>query len=707
MPVAKKPKTFVKKDDLAEALQNTCPDHYTCQSCKDLPKLSLLLQAAGEGLISAEQLKTTYPTQTSVIKCYLRTHVKDPTLLEVVDEYVLAISKLHRRGSIIANLLIQQELSRADVQPEDRLPRSIFVSDSAFQLATKYDKLKHCFFPERYIVGKTTTLDPAVQGILDDYADALQHLLPTAWQETAALGIWDQALNNLGSTYVGNIKVQIMTHFVRRLDKYAATTLVLDEGTPRAEFCSSLKFKVRPLTIHDNDFQLLTDMRTLRGAENATVWASKELEFSKALFNMHCFLVLKDCGDTFLPVGKRGRKYAYIDHKISEGLRRVAAARAAAARGVKRPRFDASDAILGITRDSFNSMRKEVRKSCQARSKARNQSAGAKKNKRWNRVGHGSMPKDARVLTLLTDGIGLSITLERPARSIPEARKAAPQQVAAARSQDQRLDFVGVDTGRAKIATFAHEGGGAAGERRSQGTLTRSNYYWQMHDKSHKKWCQQRAAQPGVAAALQGLAVAGAMTGRDSSSWRLVLEAEAQHWGVLEEEYYKSVDYAVWKMRLYRLKRASLDRFCNTMLKCGDEKQPLVLGVGNGKFPATGRGEQAVPTTAFDRAVLRAVRRSPRQVLRLKVDEFRTTVACHKCHQRNEAATKESGGRSRRLRQCGNCHSETSANGRYKVDRDYNAAKNMVLLAKCLYFGEERPAAFSRGQALPAAHAAA
>ena len=77
-----------------------------------------------------------------------------------------------------------------------------------------------------------------------------------------------------------------------------------------------------------------------------------------------------------------------------------------------------------------------------------------------------------------------------------------------------------------------------------------------------------------------------------------------------------------------RLGRSCRDRFARKLLSQGDMSRPLVLGTGNASFKCTGKGEMAVPTTDLDKAVVRQLLRmkSQRKILRLFIDEFRTTV---------------------------------------------------------------------------------
>ena len=73
----KKTGAFVKKVDLLERLQQDCstiqlfPPDAPSKVKKTWRALDMLHQCAAQGHVTDEELLSTYPTQTSVIKCYL------------------------------------------------------------------------------------------------------------------------------------------------------------------------------------------------------------------------------------------------------------------------------------------------------------------------------------------------------------------------------------------------------------------------------------------------------------------------------------------------------------------------------------------------------------------------------------------------------------------------------------------------------------
>jgi hypothetical protein len=181
--------------------------------------------------------------------------------------------------------------------------------------------------------------------------------------------------------------------------------------------------------------------------------------------------------------------------------------------------------------------------------------------------------------------------------------------------------------------------------------------------------------------------------------WKRYLDEEARHRDMLEDEFVVNKERAVWKMVTFCYKKSSLDRaaerLIQAMTKAVPVERPLVLGVGAAGFASTGRGELPAPTAAMTRAMERALRRveaAGRRVIRLRVDEFRTTLCCCRCGQVTQAAvirdpkTGEAR-RSRRLRSCSTC----CAPAVKQCDRDVQGVRNILFLTMYEYYGAERP----------------
>jgi hypothetical protein len=162
----------------------------------------------------------------------------------------------------------------------------------------------------------------------------------------------------------------------------------------------------------------------------------------------------------------------------------------------------------------------------------------------------------------------------------------------------------------------------------------------------------------------------------------------------MKQEFLIDKERALWKMRLFRLKTRSLDKAVQKVFDKA-KGRPIVLGVGDAKFPATGPGEKSMPTTQFVRAILKAKYRYHSRVKLLNIDEFKTTVCCCGCGTETRPAflpNLNPPRSSRRLRLCTVC----SAPGVKLRDRDIQAARNILWLTQCKFLGAERPEYLSR-----------
>jgi hypothetical protein len=367
-------------------------------------------------------------------------------------------------------------------------------------------------------------------------------------------------------------------------------------------------------------------------------------------------------------------------------------------------------------------------------------------------------PQGAELTSIRTDGVGVSlcftVTGRKPARTFDSS--ADVQQVLQGRT---RVAYAGVDPGSVNPVTVqaaylpdsldlnaspdsfwwrsrtdcsagcTHEGCicgcSSSSERtpvRTEGSvLSAGTYYKRGLIRQQQRWQKKRRSKhPSYVAACSGLSETGTWKTPDTQSFRAMcsrlngLAADFHSYDV------ESVDAAKRRMLLFRRKRSLLDQTAQravdmalkTAEKAGEHADALVMGYGNASTK-TPRGCAPVPhkelRTAFRRALdrvkakaaqgSRIVQRGPRVVLLLSIDEFRTSMLCHVCHEKMvERKIKLPGsGREcpdRNFRFCSHCGSATE--GARKRSRDGNAADNMLYKAWLLAKGLEMPTAFRR-----------
>ena len=234
--------------------------------------------------------------------------------------------------------------------------------------------------------------------------------------------------------------------------------------------------------------------------------------------------------------------------------------------------------------------------------------------------------------------------------------------------------------------------------------FTRSRYYYEMHYHQNRKWELDRmATKPAIRNILEVLSQSGGINNCDRDSWERFFTVERSFHDDLRDEFVVFNGRALWRMRMFRWKRASLDRAISAMLDKSTRGEPvhrpLVVAVGNAKFRPCGPGELPAPTSALSIAIRRGInnlhKRTNRRVRILAPWEHRTTMCCCACGsvtskamimRRNKRTVMRENGWSGRLRTCTCCNTE----GKVR-DRDIQASRNILWLAIHEYYGLERP----------------
>lgn len=211
------------------------------------------------------------------------------------------------------------------------------------------------------------------------------------------------------------------------------------------------------------------------------------------------------------------------------------------------------------------------------------------------------------------------------------------------------------------------------------------------------------------------------------------LQALSRHWRTLKEEYLEGEsadEYAKWRMTLFRGKRATIDRFIRKALRSqdrgGEPTPPIELSIGAAKFAATGKGEEAVPTSSMLREIIRVIRVHKMRVrLNKAVDEYLTTQVCYRSGERMTKVTarlycctspmctcrplrpSRRPGATRRYElteEADDVVNKTDGSSVYRLaneagrrrNRDVNAARNLLIIGYATVAGQERPAPLRR-----------
>lgn len=285
------------------------------------------------------------------------------------------------------------------------------------------------------------------------------------------------------------------------------------------------------------------------------------------------------------------------------------------------------------------------------------------------------LPKQAGFSgTIQTDGTSIVFHFKRPKQSMTKEELKQNIEKTKELFKDKKIRKLGCDPGRASIYTIVEE------KSDKTWTLSRKEYYsisgiYQARKQS-EKW--SKGIQPNLNAlskvSSKGLSI---------KSYEEYLQVFIDNFQPLWKEY-SSKYWAEQRLRLYGGKKRCFDRFWNNILgKENERNQETVIAFGGGKFAPGGKGEISVPTSrAFKEC------KKQKQLKVLVVDEFRTSKLHNKTNQLLQLV-KENGA-ERSLRGLLWCCSTISEKQGFFVNRDVNAAKNILKISL------ERPEIFTR-----------
>jgi hypothetical protein len=710
----------------------------------------------------------------------------------------------------------------------DGFKRMFALFDDADRVTSS--PLKHAFLPELWQEDRC----PLVECVLQTQPNLPP--APDGWRSIGNSkskdgGWWHNSVNRMITKFWGNIKVHATAGLMGAVQGYLSVA-PLDPDTARSELRDVTVRRLRPIVAHNDDWEMAMALRTVLSHDGVLDdgWLPKRPRFSRDVMVLHLFLTrFGAAGRSYLPVAGRGRKYAYIDAKVAEGMFIAAereeaskatrdaakasrdAARAAsdaakkaaketklaakanpgAAKASKKDRADAKAAadkadaeakaaakraraeaaerkktadaearyeagsvcvgdLLSLTPRHLNERRSKLRAQIRRRCRQITASTGAgtrrrqrmeQVRERWRRIGCAKVKNNMRIDSIETDGVGIRMVFKTPLdmtqhvgpvpleaddepstssgrRRGARQAKAQPSKTDALRIEDEaplcatvsgNPVFAGNDEGRAKLFTVAISQDPIVKPKSEM--FKRGRYYYEIRHSKRRRWELARQQEEGVKAAIVALSD-GNLKSCDPRSWSAYLAAETTHRTVLDAEFVIDKERALWRMRAFRWKKASVDGAAQRLMKAlttgGDGKRldvsrPIVLGDGAANFASGGPGEKSVPRSALVQALSRALERERergRQIVVLKIDEFRTTMCCSACgevttparvrrHVKNEEGEWEvSDAGSRRLR----CCTSTKCSNSIRIrDRDVQASRNILWCTIAKFYGLDRP----------------
>ena len=657
---------FIHKETIIQRLVQAKFGRVT--DLKKLGKNDLCWKALDNKLISSIECSASLNKRTSTIPCYLFTHVHNLEARTLIEQYVRNYSLLFTRGSYIANLATIQMLPTPEQYPID-FPFEAFCNVPPY-LEDEND-LKKCFYPERW--SDANKVPKEFRDILQEYRDLLNPYLPID-SKLSNCG-WDNALNHMGSMYMGHIKVKILTHLPERIFKYLKTHK--NNETQDMSLKVALLYYQYPSTgIHNDDYEKISNIRQILNVKSDNLLVEGIPKVNNYIWSLHLWLNHYETnGETdtsVLPVVTLNRKYAYLDNKILQALLPTKVKKEMMKKTENHTGSDIQK-LLGLTVQMFNKNKKILRKALRRRRKMKDKKT--LKNK-WRSHGRGSLPKNAKIVCISTYGVGLRLCCEfTPKRPAPKVEE-----------EIFPIDSVrlAADTGRVRLSTSVDSNGNVI-------MMKRKAYKFAQRDVRFKNWEQSRMVNTPWGTALAAMSQAGGLRNSNITKWFNTLTAQNLHKDVILQEQLFDTERARKKMARFRWKKSWLDRRVRELLAPAyKDKKHLIIGIGDGKFASGGKGETSVPTVGLLTALKKAIKMMnlSRLVKVLYINEYNTTQCCHECGNKMSKLKTSQNHDCRRYFLCTHCRHKSEGKRRH---RDVNAAKNILKLLDLRIKGLLRP----------------
>jgi len=164
---------------------------------------------------------------------------------------------------------------------------------------------------------------------------------------------------------------------------------------------------------------------------------------------------------------------------------------------------------------------------------------------------------------------------------------------------------------------------------------------------------------------------------------------EKQKYSDVRNEFYVKNTYRAMKFRKYSHTKRSIDKFINLIKKTyGDD---AIIAYGN--WSRETQMKNFMPTIGI--GLRRLINK---KLTTIKVDEYKTSVTCFKCHNILQNFIGEIKNKKKKIHRLLVCYGGESSPNKINsyVARDFNAAVNIRNIAIDMINGKPRPAAFCR-----------
>lgn len=754
-------------------------------------RTSLCDEAFQQGWITEAQYTASLPPFQVVRPCYLRS-VLDQRLWSVMDDYVQYYCKLAAAGSMVLNLWALEHwqtasLMVAPLMTDDRLLGQTFVK-RLFDVEHARDRLsgdvrawvdepgKVAFF-QQLMAGDSFADD--VSGKLHDQTlNAIQR----SWRGHVKVHLKVHLAARLEAVFRHQYEVtlssmDIPTNVVSAMLTNSLAQLPEDWQVRVIEFREAMDMGdividgsdgVGIVVVDETDGDEVQDpaeeQENVEQDDDDDDEADAAASMLRSLWPIHCRAVhaltriraeldamppsehapkrRRIPTASLLPLFSYKRSYAQVDARVLCELAKLANKRAKT--NVPVPtEGTAFSTFVRPAHKPRGRMRRQGRphppqQRPQKGSKKRKKRAAASAcsaKKRGAQTGFGCWPKNARLSSLRTDGIGARLCFQVHGRK-PGRLWDREDALHAAYANAKRLVMMGLDPGDVNPFTAnamvmdlrkgdgsmsaapsvfwqqAAVGADAPSHKKTTSSRLSSKTYYRVGLVYASRRDEKRCRTPQQRMMQAALAQAGTWKTTDPATFVDMCNVLAQHSHTAQLTGIVDVRRAKWKMLTFRRRRSVLEQSIKRAVdKATHHQRPadtIIVGYGNAST-RTAHGRDCVPKKELKAAFRRVLGRFKDHgvtVVMVPIDEFRTTMLCRICHTAMQERYIRAPGKGRQIkdrssRLCTQCGSATSPVLR---SRDGNAADNIMYKTWVLASKRRLPAPFVRGTCVPVDH---
>ena len=315
--------------ELIGRIHNVLPDYKP----EKTPMLEILEKAVSLGVLTKDEISATTPRKFRVVKCYLRTIVRDKKIRRRLDAYVKCMSTLWSRSLALLNLATHQISGiplRRKKEPDKEIiwwkrppasqhtPAKVFyelVFAGANNACPEF--LRKLVCPERW---EWDSLPLQTQTTLEMFHKDVSHLYTQNWRNFPKTSLHQQE-TYLARTMKTNIQVMVRSACIRAAKIYVKTLQrgqakvlykLFTHPWPKIAFPQQVTLPVR-----DHIYLI----RSVLGVKDSEFLPSHARQISPDLLDLYFFFYHAGLlNSNLMPLGTPGRKHFRIDEKIAKSL---------------------------------------------------------------------------------------------------------------------------------------------------------------------------------------------------------------------------------------------------------------------------------------------------------------------------------------------------------------------------------------------------